>query len=249
MNDRRNELLHRKQMNAIWAAAGARGFDYDDVHVVVKELTGKRSLKLLTRGEAHRVLDQLNGKDPDAEDRKRARFTGPVRRGERKRERNGDRQDAKDGKDGKNGGNGKIIRMASREQKELIDHLASQAGFTLGAAGAWHFDRVHLEDWLRKKFDLPVTSRRTGKPYRYTGPEGVISERGAQKTIAALRDFVANRKRHWARSYDEEFALVVVEIGVPYAEDRNLKNGVPVPGVKAAVRAEIEARAERTAKT
>ena len=210
------------QTRAIHAARNRLGLDYDTYRDIIEQESHGRTTtsKELSRGEAHRVLDRLNGKNPDTEDGKRASYSGTRRR-----------QDAKGAKGNRSSGNGTILRHASKEQRDLLDELGRQAGFTINLGPNCRLERTHLEDWLRNKFDLPATSSRTGKLYIYTGEKGVISEGGAQKVIGALRAMVNTRRALWLKAYDWKTSQAVVELGVPYEYDKRLRENRCVEAV------------------
>lgn len=51
----------QKQNRAIWALAHKLGFSNDDVHELALEVTGKQSIRALSRKEADDVIDRMGG--------------------------------------------------------------------------------------------------------------------------------------------------------------------------------------------
>ena len=197
------EKLSPKQLRAIWAAARARDID---PHDVAEAQAGKTSLRALTRDEAHRVLDVLNGKDPAAETAKRARFSNRA-----KRRRSPQRAQSTPAEANGNG-NGKISRPASQEQHRLVMDLARQVGLTSGVSQTgYEADSTQLSAWSEKKFGFRLrTQMRKAGDFRptYTGAHG-------RKVIYALRKWANWRLRRWEKAFDRETANAVLEIGLP----------------------------------
>jgi hypothetical protein len=55
----REEPVTKEQIRKIWACAAEMGFDEDDVHEFVRLVSGVKSLKDLTKGEAATVIDEM----------------------------------------------------------------------------------------------------------------------------------------------------------------------------------------------
>ena len=51
--------ITKQQLKAIWAIAHQLGFDEKELHACVEVLTGRRSIRHLTRSQAARVIDRL----------------------------------------------------------------------------------------------------------------------------------------------------------------------------------------------
>lgn len=53
--------ISNNQIKAIWALSHKLGFDSDDTHQKVEEVTGKTSIRALTRNQADDVIESLGG--------------------------------------------------------------------------------------------------------------------------------------------------------------------------------------------
>lgn len=194
-------------LRAIWAAKASRAIDDATFRQIVEQETNGRtaSTKRLGIGEAHRVLDRLNGKDPAVEQRRRV---GWGNQGTRKASR----------KLRSPSGASNISRLATDKQIDLIKRLAFRCGLTRFEGNSdFVLDRVHLENWMRHKFGKAWKLVGSGDSERFVCSDGL-----ARKVIPALIKWIERRRDMWTAAHGPEVAQVVVDTGYPNREDRDL---------------------------
>lgn len=211
-------------LRAIWAAKGRRSIDETTFREIVGQETAGRteSTKHLGIHEAHRVLDRLNGKDPQVEERRRVGWGNRGTRKGRARPRSPS-------------GPSKISRPATTKQIDLIKHLAFHCGLTGIAAesdpAAYELDLTHLANWMQFKFGKAWKVVDRGGDTRFVCSDGL-----ARKVIPALIKWINRRGDMWTAAHGREVARIVVGVGVPNARDKELPmKQLPVP-----VRARLE---------
>ncbi|MBI3352266.1 MAG: DUF1018 domain-containing protein [Nitrospirae bacterium] len=58
-NLKSSEAISKKQMRAIWALSNRLGLQEEDLHARVESISGKKSIRALTKSEARHVIEDL----------------------------------------------------------------------------------------------------------------------------------------------------------------------------------------------